>query len=62
MAGQEPLIPPDAWLEELSGSLIRLNDRLKESEINTLMQKASSNAISIEEKHHLMRLLEEQHS
>lgn len=59
LASQEPLIPPEAWLDELIGTLSRLNDRLKETEINALMQKVSSNEFTLEEKHQLKRLLEE---
>jgi DNA primase len=62
LASQEPLIPPEAWLEELVGTLSRLNDRLKESEINQLMQKVGSEDFSLEEKQLLKRLLEEQNS
>ncbi len=60
LASQEPLIPQNAWLEELMGILNRLNDRLKESEINALMQKISSDSFTIEEKQQLLKLLEEQ--
>ncbi|MBX9587518.1 MAG: DNA primase [Gammaproteobacteria bacterium] len=58
LASQEPLIPQNAWLEELIGILNRLNDRLMESEINALMQKISSDTMTLEEKQQLIKLLE----
>lgn len=58
LASQEPLIPPEAWLEELVGILNKLNDRLKEAEINALMKKASAQELSLEEKQQLKKLLE----
>lgn len=60
LASQEPLIPAPAWLDELIGSLNRLNDRLKDTQINDLMQKMSSENATLEERQELKRLLEAQ--
>ncbi len=60
LASQDPFIPEDAWLEELSGSLARLADKLHETKINALMQKVSSGSFTQEERQQLKQLLEEQ--
>jgi DNA primase len=62
LASEEPLVPAEAWLEELIGSLARLIDRLNETRINDLMQKVSTNSMTPEEKQQLKQLLEEQNA
>lgn len=59
LASLEPLIPQQAWLEELIGIINHLNSRLIESEINALMQKVSTDSLTSDEKQQLKKLLEE---
>lgn len=58
LASIEPLIPQQAWLEEIIGIINHLDDQLMESEINALMKKASTDTLSPEEKQQLKKLLE----
>jgi len=62
LASQDPLLPAESWLDEFIGSLARLVDRLKETRINELMQKATSDTLTQEEKQQLKQLLEKQHT
>ncbi|MDQ2994724.1 MAG: DNA primase [Pseudomonadota bacterium] len=57
LAAKEPLIPTDAWLTELTGSLQRIEESTTENAINTLMQKAAAEGLSGAEKQKLQQLL-----